>query len=101
MGKRVAELTDGELRAAFERHRLPSWPATFEAAFADPLTRRQIQIFAAHFPTIRPKSLDLIRAGIIPRETPQAPRPLPPPPPAPLFLDQKSRAAGEREDPED
>jgi hypothetical protein len=99
------------LRAAYAReapHR-PHWPRSFEQAIADPLTRAILRTIAAHpsagfdfrrwrshyratvQPMLRPQELEACDAP--PRE-PQRLRPCPP-------LDFKSRAAGEREEPDE
>lgn len=47
---RRPEPTPQELRAAWERCRKPSWPASFAEAMADPLLSRLVRITAMHPP---------------------------------------------------
>ena len=103
--------TEAQLRAVYAREapRRPHWPRSFEQAIADPLTRAILRTIAAHpsagfdfrrwrshyratvQPMLRPQELESCDAP--PRE-PQRPRLRP-------SLDFKSRAAGERQEPDE
>lgn len=91
----TADPDDDTLRAVYEAHRptRPRWP-NLETMLADAVLRHVLVALARHCP--RPTAEAVKRAGIVAAPvTPWAPvtrRPLTP------FMDQKSKAAGERED---
>lgn len=94
MSRRAAlTITQADLQAAYTLRRRPSWPATFEAAMADPLVRhlvraealgraQALQTHACHPPQ---SPVQRLRQLI----TPAAPRPA---------IDRKRAAAGDRDD---
>lgn len=84
------EPTEDELRAAWLRCRRPSWPASYDAAMADPVYSRLVRLNATHPPAAP-------RAGTV-ASAPSMHRP------AFAFrtraqpFDRKRAAAGERDD---
>lgn len=81
----------------------PHWPDTFAAAMRDPLIRRIIELDAAHGvilvvrPSVQPRDHTdfFYQSGSAPLDAISAAKP------KPRFIDNKSRAAGERDEPED
>lgn len=89
------ELTDAQLRAAWEIVRRGTWPATFEEAMEDAVLSRMVRMTAQHPPVHAPAPTPAPR----PQPTPQAPaRPMPHFQPPPGWVDIKRRASGERDD---
>lgn len=107
------------LRAAFARERpyRPHWPDTYESAAADPIILRVLDMLARHVepPHQRRRwAFEGVQQSL--QAPPEAPPPMPPEwgPARPALdgmrvpdsmrrpaLDNKSRAAGEREEPDD
>lgn len=89
-----------------KRRTRPHWPDTFEAAMQDPLIRRIIELDAAHGvtlvirPSVQPRDLtDLFyESGSAPLDAISNAQPRREQAPAPRFIDNKSRAAGERDE---
>jgi len=94
--KPIPRPDEAALRAAYERevpHR-PHWPRSFEAAIADPLTAQILRLMATHPPSFG-------------RRKPQRPPPSHPwrfqikPKTTGSEIDFKSRAAGEKPEPDE
>jgi hypothetical protein len=79
------ELTQEDLRRAWQHCRRDTWPGTYEEAMADPLLSRLVRITAMHPP----------RAQVQHQPAPSRYARLAPAKP---FFDRKRAAAGDRDD---
>lgn len=92
---RPVEPTENELRAVWLAMPRKDWPATFEAAMADPLLSRLVRLTAKHPPRA-------VRAGFT-TSAPAMPLPrtwsrVPTHAATPSAFDRKRAAAGDRDD---
>lgn len=92
------ELTDEQLRSAYEERKRSDWPASYEEAMQHPTYSRLVRMHASH---------DAVMARmVVHRPVVQPPEPPPPRttarplsvPRHPPILDHKRAAAGERDD---
>lgn len=92
----TCDYSDEQLRAAWRRYKLRSWPATFEEAMADPVCSRLVRLHAAHIahPSTTPGAIPgpTVAPGAAPTPRPRFAAP------PPGWVDHKRAAAGDRDD---
>lgn len=95
----AAEPTREQLLAAWQQCRKPTWPATFEAAMADPLFSRLVRLVAKHPPAAHRRAAPAAPAPVTAHPA-TAPTWWPPrhPQGQTLGIDRKRAASGERDD---
>lgn len=87
------DLTDEQLRKAWEARRRLGWPHDFESSMAHPVLGRIIRMHALHTPVVNRYGTE-VRSPMAPERRNW----IPPTPKHPPMQDQKTKASGEKED---